>query len=168
MHALRQIRIGTRLAVAFAAVLLLLALLGGFGMYQMSRANFYANDLGTNWLPSVKVLGDIRSTFNEVRRVSMRHLLENTPEAKAEQVKIYETAVDSTLPKLFAEYEPMIASPEERRAYEEIRHGWTAFLEIEKKQMALATGNDADREAARQLAVGAAAFARFLTLKSRA
>src|SRR5450830_1745178 len=154
MQALRQLRIGARLATAFAIVLLLLSLLGGFGIYQMSQANFYARDLGTNWLPSVRVLGDIRGTVNEIRRVSLRIFLESTPEARQAQLKIYEDAVENRLPKLFAEYEPMIASPEERKQYEEIRSSWAEFLAIDKKQITLSQGSEGDREAARQLAVG--------------
>src|SRR5450830_640491 len=154
MQALRQLRIGARLATAFAIVLLLLSLLGGFGIYQMSQANFYARDLGTNWLPSVRVLGDIRGTVNEIRRVSLRIFLESTPEARQAQLKIYEDAVENRLPKLFAEYEPMIASPEERKQYEEIRSSWAEFLAIDKKQITLSQGSEGDCEAARQLAVG--------------
>src|SRR5450830_17992 len=154
MQALRQLRIGARLATAFAIVLLLLSLLGGFGIYQMSQANFYARDLGTNWLPSVRVLGDIRGTVNEIRRVSLRIFLESTPEARQAQLKIYEDAEENRLPKLFAEYEPMIASPEERKQYEEIRSSWAEFLAIDKKQITLSQGSEGDREAARQLAVG--------------
>ncbi|MDD0809603.1 methyl-accepting chemotaxis protein [Curvibacter sp. RS43] len=158
MHALRQFKIGTRLGLAFASVLLLLSLLGGFGLYQMSRANFYAKDLGTNWLPSVKVLGDIRASLNEVRRASLRHLLESRPEGRQAQQAIHDAAL-AKLPKLYAQYEPMIASPEERQLYEAMRSEWDAFLSLEKRQIALGNGSESEREEGRQLATGEAAKA---------
>src|SRR5450830_23555 len=157
MHALRQFKIGARLGLAFALVLLLLSLLGGFGIYQMSQANFYAKDLGTNWLPSVKVLGDVRATFNEARRASLRHVLETSPEGKQAQRQVYEQAANTKLPKLFALYEPMIASPEEKQAYEKIRSGWSEHAALDKKQMDLSDGSENDLIAARKLAVGDAA-----------
>ena len=159
MHALRQLRIGTRLSLVFGSLLLLLLLLGGFGMYQMSRANFYANDLGTNWLPSVKVLGDIRSQLNDARRVSFRLLLEPTPEARLVQQKRHDDIVQNKLPKLFGVYEPMIASPEEKQLYENIRAKWVGYEQVIQKQTTLMAGSESDREAARQLGLGEAARA---------
>ena len=157
MYALRQLRIGTRLSLVFAAILLLLTLLGGFGMYQMSRANFYANDLGTNCLPSVKVLGDIRASFNDARRISLRELLEPTAEARLVQQKRHDDIVQTKLPKLFSVYEPMISSPQEKQLYETIRARWDAYERVIQKQTALLGGSDSDREAARQLGLGEAA-----------
>ena len=157
MNALRQLRIGSRLALAFTTVLLLLCALGGFGVHQMSRANFYAKDLGTNWLPSVQVLGDIRAAMNVARRSSLRHLLEFGPEGKARQQKAHDEAVDVMLPKLFARYEPMIASPEERQAYERVRALFTQFQALDRKQMVLSNGSDHDELLGRQLSVGEAA-----------
>src|SRR5450830_273893 len=157
MHALRQLKIGARLGLAFALVLLLLSLLGGFGIYQMSQTNFYAKDLGTNWLPSVKVLGDVRATFNEARRASLRHVLETSPEGKQAQRQLYEQAVNTKLPKLFALYEPMIASSEEKQAYEKIRSGWSEHAALDKKQIELSDGSENDLIPARKLAVGDAA-----------
>lgn len=112
MQALRQMRIGPRLTLAFSTVFLLLLLLGGFGIYEMSQTNAHTKDLGSNWLPSVEVLGDLRGGFNEARRTSLRVLLESTPEGKREQLKVYHHAAHVRVPKLFAEYEPMIASAE--------------------------------------------------------
>src|SRR5450830_394441 len=154
MNTLRQLKIGARLGLAFATVLLLLTLLGGFGMYQTSQANFYANDLGTNWLPSVKVLGDIRAAFNEVRRASLRHVLETTPEGKQTQRQIHDQAVVTKVPQLFARYEPLIANQEEKQGYDKLKTSWEAFLVLDKKQMELAEGSEADIMAARKLAVG--------------
>ena len=169
MQALRQIRIGARLGLAFAAVLLLLSLLGGYGIYQLGRVNFYAEDLGTNWLPSVKVLGDLRSSLNQGRRFSLGALLESTPEAKLSQEKNYEELVQSKLPKLFSDYEALITSTEEQQAFNDAKASWQAYVEQTKKIMALSNGSDADRQVAKELAMGDAAksFSEALKLLSR-
>ncbi|WP_019576518.1 methyl-accepting chemotaxis protein [Curvibacter lanceolatus] len=154
MNSLRQLKIGARLGVAFAAVLLLLALLGGFGTYQTSQANFYAKDLGTNWLPSIKVIGDIRASLNRARRAGLRHLLENSPEGKLAQQKLSEDELMQKLPKLLAQFEPMIATAEEKQAYEKMRSTYEEWHALEKKQLQLSSGSASDQEAARQMAVG--------------
>jgi len=159
MQQLRQLRIGVRLAAAFAVVLLLLASLGGFGMYQTSKANAYARDLGGNWLPSVKVLGDMRASLNRARRASLQALLESTPEARLTHQKKHQEETEQVLPKLMAIYEPMIASAEERSAYEAFRTGLNRLLALEKQQMQLAMGSDSDLETARKLALSEAAKA---------
>ncbi|RUP23490.1 MAG: HAMP domain-containing protein, partial [Curvibacter sp.] len=159
MEQLRQLRIGVRLTVAFAVVLLLLAGLGGFGMYQTSRANAYARDLGNNWLPSVKVLGDMRASLNRARRASLQALLESNPEARVVHQKKHQEETEQVLPKLIAIYEPMIASAEERSAYEKFRSSLEQLLALKKRQMQLAMGSDSDVEAGRKLALGDAAKA---------
>ena len=154
MNTLRQLKIGARLGLAFAAVLLLLALLGGFGIYQTSQANFYAKDLGTNWLPSVKVLGDMRASLNRARRAGLRHLLEDSPESKQVQQKLSEEELLQKLPKLFAQFEPMIVSAEEKQAFEKVRSNFEEWHGLEKKQLQLSSGGASDQDAARKMAVG--------------
>src|SRR5450830_1771721 len=154
MNTLRQLKIGARLGLAFATVLLLLTLLGAFGMYQTSQANFYAKDLGTNWLPSVKVLGDIRATLNEVRRASQRHILEITAEGKQAQRQRHDDGLKNKLPKLLALYESLIATPEERQGFENIKNSLETFKALDTKQMQLAEGSDADILEARKLSIG--------------
>ncbi|RUP29439.1 MAG: methyl-accepting chemotaxis protein, partial [Curvibacter sp.] len=159
MNTLRQVKIGARLGLAFATVLLLLTLLGGFGMYQTSQANFYAKDLGTNWLPSIKVIGDIRASLNRARRAGLSHLLESSPEAKLALQKRSEEELGQKLPKLFAQYEPLIASAEEKQSFEKMRSNFQAWLALENKLLQLSSGNASDQEAARQMAVGDSARA---------
>ena len=165
MNTLRQLKIGARLGLAFAAVLLLLTLLGGFGMYQTSQANFYAKDLGTNWLPSVKVLGDIRATLNDIRRASQRHILEISPEGKQAQRQRHDDGLQNKLPKLLALYEPLIATQEERQGFEKIKSSLETYKTLDTKQMQLAEGSEADILEARKLSIGetSQAFAELTT-----
>jgi len=165
MNTLRQLKIGARLGLAFAAVLLLLTLLGGFGMYQTSQANFYAKDLGTNWLPSVKVLGDIRATLNDIRRASQRHILELSPEGKLAQRQRHDGDLQNKLPKLLALYESLIANQEERQGFEKIKSSLEKYKSLDTKQMQLAEGSEADILEARKLSVGetSQAFAELAT-----
>ena len=152
MHALRQINIGARLSLAFAAILLLLSVLGGLGVYQLSRVNDSASDLGTNWLPSVQALGDIRDNMNRARRLSLNYMMATTADSKREVQMGYDDMVRTTLPAQFAAYEPMIDSPEERQHYTNLRTTWQASVDLMNKQMDLSNGSAADQDASRALA----------------
>ena len=156
---LRHVSIGTRLGLAFGLLLLLLSMVGGIGALQIGRVQFNANDLGTNWLPTINALSTIRSTANEVRLTSLRHVLEESKEAKQAQEEILKRNLDTVMPQQFAAYEKLIASEEERQLYNSIRARWDAFVALDQKQIALSnTGQERFIEA-RQLATGPAAEA---------
>ena len=159
MYAFRTLKIGSRLTLAFSGILLLLVLLGGFGILQMHEANAYAKDLGGNWTPSLRLLGEIQEAFNDARRASLRHIIETTPAGKQKQRKHYEDILRTRLPKLFSEYEPYMSSVAERQAYEQLRHSWAASSLMDQKQMTLSEGSPAELALAGQIAVGEAAQA---------
>ncbi len=122
MQLLRQVKIGTRLALGFGALLVLLCGLGLFGIVQIRNINHHAGELGNNWLPSIKAIGEIRSELNSGRRASMRRILETTPEGRQRQLDIQKEVMDGQLPRTLARYESLISSPEERRLYD-VFHG---------------------------------------------
>lgn len=74
MNSMRKLTIGARLGLTSSAVLFLIVLLGIFGAYQTHQANFYAWDIGANWMPRVKILGDMRASLNRARRASLQAL----------------------------------------------------------------------------------------------
>ena len=161
---LRSLSIRARLTTAFGVLLAFLLLVGGIGALQVKRVQFNANDLGTNWLPSVKALGAIQKATNEIRRVSQRHVIEATAEKKQIQEDRYRRIKDTALPGLFAQYEQLIASAEERAIYNESRQRWDAFIAVTEKMLALSKQGAEFDVQAKELATGATpqAFGQFL------
>ncbi len=156
---LRHVSIGTRLGLAFGLLLLLLGMVGGIGALQIGRVQFNANNLGTNWLPSIDALSTIRLTANEVRRTSLRHVLEENKEAKQAQEEILKRDLDAVMPQQLAAYEKLIVSEEERQLYNTIRARWDAFVALDQKQIALSNAGHEHFSEARELAAGPAADA---------
>jgi methyl-accepting chemotaxis protein len=159
-------RIGARLGIGFCAILLLLCAVAGIGAYQTSRINDRVVDLAQNWLPSVKVLAELHAQANALRRTSMRHVLEVDPAAKEKQAALRAELLDKQTPTTLARYEKMISSPEEAKLYAQFKSDWAAYLEEDKKLLALSNAGAGSLEAARELSGGASASAFAKAIKS--
>ena len=159
MNALRKLHIGARLATAFGGLLLLLCLVAGFGAVQLRQINANLVEVNTNWLPSVRILGVIREHFGEVRRLSLRHVIETHPTKKKSAQVEHDELIAVKIPAAFAEYEPMVASGEEAELFKSIKALWVAYLEQDKQLIALSNQGDAAFLEARDLTAGASAMA---------
>ena len=80
MH-LHNLKIGAKLALAFALTTLLTVLIATLGWVEISRVAAVGDDISANWLPSVQAIGDLRVAANRVRRVESELLLANEPAA---------------------------------------------------------------------------------------
>ena len=104
-----------------AVVALLLVAMSGMGLLavtNMRAINANTVDITTNWLPSVRVLGDLRAGVITYRNVIREHMLSETLEEKQAAEKTLATVVESNT-KIRAELRAMITSPEERALYNE-------------------------------------------------
>jgi methyl-accepting chemotaxis protein len=165
MDQLLRMKIGTRLALSFGLVLLLACLVGFVGLYQTSRVNDGAVEIGTNWLPSVKTLGDVRGAANSARRTVLRHVLEDSADGKRAQAELHAKALREDLEPALKAYEGMISSPEEKRLADDFRAKLDASLALDAKVLALSDQGEASFAEARHLVNGdgSRAFAEFMT-----
>ena len=151
---LSDIKLGRKLGGAFAFVVLLNVMVAGFAIVQMSRINANTADIATNWLPSVKVLGDIRDAMAEFRRAeAVVSMPDSAPEWAGEVARMDQSRKSVT--DLLAQYWPMIASPEERKLAEQFKQQLAAYYEANSKLMVLAHQGEAERAQARALYKGA-------------
>src|SRR5437868_15421439 len=77
-----------------AVVALLLVAITGMGLLavkSMRSINADTVDITTNWLPSVRVLGELRAGVITYRNVIRQHMLSETPEEKAAMEKTLAT-----------------------------------------------------------------------------
>ena len=109
----------------------LLVAMTGMGLLavkNMRAINANTVDITTNWLPSVRVLGDLRAGVITYRNVIREHMLSETLEEKLAMEKTLATVVEGNS-KIRASYEPMITSPEERALYSEWAKLWDELQE---------------------------------------
>jgi methyl-accepting chemotaxis protein len=122
-----------------AVVAFLLVVMTGMGLLavkNMRAMNADTVEITTSWLPSVRVLGDLRAGVITYRNVIRQHMLSETMEEKQAMEKTLATVVDGNM-KVRALYEPMITSPEERALYKQWSDLWDKYKKGTEEVMAL-------------------------------
>ena len=143
-----NLKIGAKLGTAFVTILILNVITGVFAVSQLSKVNGSTQDIATNWLPSIRILGEIDAGFNEYRRAEVQLVLANEPKGVDENVK-RASAANKRIDEAFVKYEPMISTPEERKLYDELKQMAQAHYASHLKLQPLAEGGDTQHEAAK-------------------
>jgi methyl-accepting chemotaxis protein len=119
--------IRSKIIAIIAFLLVVMGGLGGMAVRSMQGINAHTVEIATNWLPSVGVLGVLRSNINGYRAAVRDHLLGDTSEAKdAAEKKM--TAILDVIAKARKSYETMISSPEERAIYNDWGQAWGGYV----------------------------------------
>jgi methyl-accepting chemotaxis protein len=128
--------IRAKITIVVAFLLLAMTGMGLLAVRNMRAINASTVDITTNWLPSVRALGDLRAGIITYRNVIREHMLAETPEEKQAAEKILVTVVEGNL-KIRQSYERMITSPEERALYGEWVRLWDSYKKGTEDVMAL-------------------------------
>jgi methyl-accepting chemotaxis protein len=156
---LSRLRIGTRLGVAFALMIFLSVLVGGLGLLQAHRINQGAEQLATNWMPSVRTLGDIRAAMNNAHRAALQHVLEADGAKKKGHEAARQKIIDEQVKPDLVRYAKLVSSPEEQKLFEDFKAKLEASLAADDRMLAKSAGGEATAAEARALAAGEASEA---------
>jgi methyl-accepting chemotaxis protein len=138
---LARLSIRAKITIVVSLLLLAMSAMGGLAVKQMFSINRDTTDVVKNWLPSVRVLGELRAASITYRAVVRAHILASDDAGKKAQEEIlarYSTALD----KARAAYEPMITSPEEKAIYTEFAKYWTEYVAGVQKVLVLSRKNE--------------------------
>ncbi|MBX9650242.1 MAG: MCP four helix bundle domain-containing protein, partial [Xanthobacteraceae bacterium] len=133
---LAKYSIRTKIITVVAFLLVAMTGMGLLAVKNMRAINANTVDIVTNWMPSVRVLGELRAGVITYRNVIREHMLSETLEAKLAAEKTLATVVESNT-KIRASYEAMITSPEERALYNQWAQKWTDYKKGTEEVMAL-------------------------------
>jgi methyl-accepting chemotaxis protein len=125
--ALSKFTIKSQLLGIVLGLLAGLSALGLFAISQIKVINDAAQEIQTNWLPSVRWTGALKSATNQYAGGIPIHILNTDDNAMAEIEKGIEVVL-AQAEKARGNYEPLISSPEERKLYDEFAHNWTGYL----------------------------------------
>ncbi len=138
MHSRLSIR--AKITSVVALLLFAMAGMGLLAVYNMRAINANTVDIATNWLPSVRVLGELRAGVITYRNVIREHMLGETIEEKEATEKVLATVVEGNT-KIRQQYEPMITTPEERALYSDWSRTWDEYRKGTQEVMALSRKN---------------------------
>jgi methyl-accepting chemotaxis protein len=133
---LAKYSIRTKIISVVAFLLVAMTGMGLLAVKNMRSMNANTVDIATSWLPSVRVLGELRAGVITYRNVIREHMLAETLEEKEAAEKTLATVVEGNN-KIRAAYEPMITSPEERALYRDWSQTWDKYKKGTQDVMAL-------------------------------
>jgi methyl-accepting chemotaxis protein len=143
MRAFLNLRLFSKLMLSFAVVLALCLGLGIFSVVQLGKVNQTSTDLETNWMPSVRVLLEMKYDVARYRAQETQHILSST---EADFAKYEKRMADfsAKLKAHSAEYEKLISEPEERTGYAEFNKLWDEYLGISAQVQKLSRASQDD------------------------
>jgi methyl-accepting chemotaxis protein len=133
---LAKYSIRTKIISVVAFLLVAMTGMGLLAVKNMRAINANTVDIATNWMPGVKVLGELRAGVITYRNVIREHMLAETLEEKMAAEKTLAGVVEGNN-KIRTVYEPLIASPEERALYNQWAQKWTEYKKGTEEVMAL-------------------------------
>ncbi|MBG3875943.1 methyl-accepting chemotaxis protein [Desulfovibrio oxamicus] len=146
-------KLSVKLAGAFGTLLVLMLVLGVYGNYTLGSILVSVHDLTGNWLPSIKVLGELHGAVNSVRRAELQHIIADTAAAMDDEERSMEKARTAFLDGA-RKYEQLISSDEERRIYTKMKADADAYFALLPQIIPLSRAMKT--EEARALSVGKA------------
>ena len=137
--------IRSKITVVVAFLLVAMSAMGALNIRQMYTINSATVDIVNNWLPSVRVLGELRAATITYRAIVRSHLLATDEAGKQLQEDLLAKWITNT-DKARKAYEPLITSAEERALYNEFSTSWAEYLAGVKEVLVLSRKNE-DKEA---------------------
>jgi methyl-accepting chemotaxis protein len=133
---LATLSIRTKITIVVSALLIAMTGMGLLAVRNMQAINANAMEIQTHWLPSVRVLGDLRAGIVTYRNMIREHMLGETLEEKDASEKILTRILDENV-KIRQTYEQLISLPEERAIFNEWVQLWDSYRKSTQDVIAL-------------------------------
>ncbi|MDN3277898.1 methyl-accepting chemotaxis protein [Frankia sp. RB7] len=133
---LATISIRAKIISVVAFLLVAMTGMGLLAVMKMRSMNANTVDITTSWMPSVRVIGDLRAGVITYRNVIREHMLAETLEEKLAAEKTLATVIEANT-GFRKKYEAMITSPEERALYSQWSKTWEDYKKGTQEVMAL-------------------------------
>ncbi|PZP32100.1 MAG: methyl-accepting chemotaxis protein [Roseateles depolymerans] len=110
---MNNLRVGIRLALAFAVLLVLMLAMAAIGVFQAKAINYYAEYYPENILPSLRAIREIDGFLSDGRRLETQHLLvEDAQERRSLEDRIAQ--VREAASKRLKDYEALVSDDDDR------------------------------------------------------
>ena len=148
---MNNLTIRSKIVGSFAAVLLILAVLGTFSIWQLARVNDTSTEITLNWLPSIKLIDAVNNASSDLRVAKSSHILQTTDAGMRGAEKMMEEE-RAKINRDMGLYEKLISSEEERALFRAFSQAWSESEALDAKVIELSQANRNDE--ARDLLIG--------------
>ncbi|MTV37338.1 methyl-accepting chemotaxis protein [Duganella radicis] len=141
MKWLHDLKLATKLGVAFAAVLLLTAAVDVFAIVKLAQVNNTSTELSARWMPAMRVVQDLKAQIARIRTREFQYII-STEQTEMDK---YDKVIAKDLEDLAGmqkEYAGLISTPEETALYGEFLSMWDRYMAEDLKIRAAARVND--------------------------
>ncbi|OJH34382.1 methyl-accepting chemotaxis protein [Cystobacter ferrugineus] len=135
-----NLKISNKLLLSFLGLSALNVVLGLFATQQLSKMNDATDSVTDVSMPSVRRVSAVNTDTSDFLILEMKHVLTSDPAKMAEYERGMKSELESIQDSL-EKYEPLIASEEERRLYQEFTRLWANFLEEHERLIVQSRAN---------------------------
>ena len=131
-------KLSTKISLSMTFLTSAIVLVGLFSLFEMNKINEVSGDISDNWLPSTVVMGRLGLSTANLRIAEIRHIYSEERQVMANYESICKTHI-AQFAKDQKVYESLIASPEERRVFDDVNAKWRDYLQVHDPMVALST-----------------------------
>jgi methyl-accepting chemotaxis protein len=139
---LSNFKLRTKLIGGFAIVLALATAQSLFGVLELQIVNDKSTEISQNWLPSVRLTGDMNTNASDFRIAQLQHVLADNEAAMVGFEKEIDSLKEAFERKRSA-YVKLISSDEERKLYDAFDSEWKRYLAFEPELLELSRAQKA-------------------------
>ena len=127
-----NMKVMSKLMLGFSIVAMITAIVGGVGLYNMSRINSMANDMYENELKGISYLKEANINLIASNRAEKNAILANNYDERQQYIQQIND-YDKKAHELFEKAEPLITTKEGRTLAKDFREEWEKYDEFGKK-----------------------------------
>jgi methyl-accepting chemotaxis protein len=118
---MRALKLNVRTTLCFGVVCLLLLIQGAMTLIKVDKVYSSTVEIETNWLPSIRLAGEIDSAFYKLRLDLRRYAMDIGRQDPASLEKLKATRTEAL--DVAARYAPLVSGPEEQAKYNDALTG---------------------------------------------
>src|SRR5471032_1304281 len=141
MKWITDLRLATKLGLAFATVLALTVFVGGFSIVKLAQVNSTATQLSAHWMPAMRAIEDIKSQIARIRTRELQYIISNDPAEMEKYDKVIANDLID-LGKMQDDYVKLLLTSEEKAAYANFTAMWERYMAEDARIRAAARTND--------------------------
>lgn len=137
----KGITISAKMLFAFAALLALVAAIGGFAMMKIGEVNQLSTQMRSNTLPATQLIGDIHAYTSQYRIQQSGIVTAPTPESKAKAEKMIRNA-SNAISGMMDDYEKLLEAKDQKDLFATLKTNWAQYQSQTDQLIALANAGD--------------------------